>query len=159
MANDATPDKAPDGKGEPTRDERISQAIASNPRYAPAAFEFVAAAVPAIAAELSENSKGRRVRRHISGKELCMGLRTLLLREYGRMAIDVLASWHVSQTIDFGEIVYGLVNAGVLSVSAEDSREDFIDVFDFNEAFVKSMAAPSPVKPMPVIFDMTEDAE
>ena len=159
MGNDASPDRAPNGKGEPTRDERISQAIASDPHYAAAAFEFVANAVPAIAAELAERDKGRRVRRHISGKELCLGLRTLLLREYGRMAIDVLNAWHVTQTIDFGEIVYGLVNAGVLSVSPEDSREDFIDVFDFSEAFVKSLLAKGHVKPMPVIFDMTSDSE
>lgn len=155
MGNEASSGKPSNGKGEPTRADRISQAIANDPRYPAAAFKFVADAVPTIAAELAEQDKGHRGRRHITGKELCMGLRKLLLREYGRMAIDVLNAWHVTQSIDFGEIVYGLVDAGVLSVSPEDSREDFIDVFDFNEAFVKRLTATGPVKPMPVIFDMT----
>ena len=157
MARDANPDKShADRDADPTRDERIRQAIASDPRYKPAAFDFIAHAVPAIAAEKAMADKKNR-RRHISGKELCMGLRQMLIRKYGRMAIDVLNAWHISQTIDFGEIVYDLVNAGVLSVSAEDSRDDFVNVFDFGDAFVKSMAATSPGRPMPIIFDMRED--
>ena len=155
-SNDAS--NAPAGKGgEPTRDERIAQAIATDSRYSPAAFNFVAQAIPAIAEELASKEKGRRAKRHITGKELCMGFRKILIRNYGRMAIDVLRAWHVSQTTDFGEIVYDLVNAGVLSVSPEDSREDFIDVFDFNEAFVKSLTAAAPIRPMPVIFDMRDE--
>ena len=41
-------------------------------------------------------------------------------------------------TGDFGEIVFSLIDAGLLSRRAEDSRLDFVDAFDFDHAFAES---------------------
>jgi uncharacterized repeat protein (TIGR04138 family) len=51
------------------------------------------------------------------------------------MAKVVLNSWGVYTTGDFGEIVYNWIRLGEMKKSEHDRREDFDDVFDFNEAF------------------------
>ena len=40
-----------------------------------------------------------------------------------------------TSTEDFGDIVFNLVEAGLLSRSEHDTREDFRGVYDFNDAF------------------------
>jgi len=134
-----------------SRDERIAQAAMADRRYPVAAFAYVARAVPEVAKELCTRERNRSIRKHISGQELTEGLQRLLIHDFGRMAIDVLKSWHITRTLDFGEIVYDLVAVNVLSVSPQDSREDFVDVYDFEEAFAKSITLKGPVKPMPVL--------
>ena len=51
------------------------------------------------------------------------------------MAKDVLASWGIHATGDFGEIVFNLIRIGQMRKTAEDSREDFENVYDFETAF------------------------
>ena len=43
-------------------------------------------------------------------------------------------------TGDFGEIVYNLIKIGEMSKSASDRREDFDDVFDFDQALCREFA-------------------
>ena len=78
-----------------------------------------------------EPSEGR----HVSGQELCLGLREYAVREYGLLAKTVLHSWGVRRTEDFGRIVFALVETGILRKSEEDSLGDFTGIFDFEEAF------------------------
>jgi uncharacterized repeat protein (TIGR04138 family) len=52
----------------------------------------------------------------------------------------VLNSWGVHSTSDFGEIVYNLIGIREMKKSDSDRREDFDDVYDFDEAFVKDFA-------------------
>jgi uncharacterized repeat protein (TIGR04138 family) len=73
--------------------------------------------------------------RHISGQQLCLGLRDFAIEKYGMLARDVLAHWNVDRTDDFGRIVFAMINEGIMSKNDEDSIEDFRAVFDFDEAF------------------------
>jgi uncharacterized repeat protein (TIGR04138 family) len=73
--------------------------------------------------------------RHITGQQLCTGLKAYAEACYGRLARSVLAKWNVHSTNDFGRIVFALINAGVLSKQPHDSLDDFRDVFDFRRAF------------------------
>ena len=73
--------------------------------------------------------------RHISGQQLCLGLRDYAIEKYGMLARDVLAHWNVDRTDDFGRIVFAMINEGIMSKNHEDSLEDFRAVFDFDEAF------------------------
>ncbi len=75
------------------------------------------------------------VERHISGQQLCHGLREFAIDKYGLLAQPVLDHWHVRCTGDFGRIVYAMVEAGLMSKTTSDSLADFGDVYDFNEAF------------------------
>lgn len=73
--------------------------------------------------------------RHVTGQELCMGLRDLALQRFGPLARTVLASWGIHSTEDFGRLVFALVDAGLLRKTDEDSLDDFRGVYDFDEAF------------------------
>ncbi len=73
--------------------------------------------------------------RHITGQQLCLGLRDFALRQYGLLARTVLTRWGIHRTEDFGTIVYALIDAGQLRRSREDAIEDFANVYDFDEAF------------------------
>lgn len=73
--------------------------------------------------------------RHVSGQQLCQGLRDYAQRRYGLMARTVMRSWHVGGTIDFGRIVFAMIDAGLMRKTDEDTLEDFDAVFDFEEAF------------------------
>ena len=72
---------------------------------------------------------------HVSGQELCMGLRDFAIQQYGMLAGTVLRHWHVNRTDDFGRIVFAMIEHGMMSKSDRDSLEDFRSVFDFEEEF------------------------
>jgi uncharacterized repeat protein (TIGR04138 family) len=76
-------------------------------------------------------------RGHVSGPELVQGIAVLAKREFGPTARMVLESWGLTQTRDFGEIVFSLVDAGLLGKTDQDSIEDFDAVYDFEEMFEK----------------------
>ncbi len=97
-------------------------------RYHEDAYLFVIDAVESVLIEISEV-------RHISGEELCDGLRKLAIARFGPMAKEVLNFWGVRGTEDFGNIVFNLVDAGLLLKTERDRIDDFIGVYDFDEAF------------------------
>jgi uncharacterized repeat protein (TIGR04138 family) len=53
------------------------------------------------------------------------------------MARTVFARWGIQRTGDFGEIVFNLIAAGLMSKTDEDTREDFRDVYDLDQALVQ----------------------
>ena len=73
--------------------------------------------------------------RHVTGPQLCEAMRRYAHEQYGRLAKQVLNHWGIASTGDFGEIVFNLIEIGQMRKTAEDRREDFDDVFDFDEAF------------------------
>jgi len=74
---------------------------------------------------------------HVSGRELLEGLRSYALEQYGPMAKTVLASWGIHRCADLGDIVFSLIEYNIFSKTENDRREDFADIYDFDEAFVK----------------------
>lgn len=73
--------------------------------------------------------------RHISGQQLCIGLRDFAIDCFGLLAPEVLEHWNVLRTDDFGRIVFEMIRIGLFSQTNEDSVEDFRAVYDFEEAF------------------------
>lgn len=73
--------------------------------------------------------------RHVTGQQLCLGLRDFAIRRYGMMAPAVLRAWNLRSTDDFGRIVFAMIEHGLMSKTADDSLEDFRSVYDFDEAF------------------------
>jgi uncharacterized repeat protein (TIGR04138 family) len=73
--------------------------------------------------------------RHVTGRQLCFGLRNYAQRQYGRLARTVLAHWQIHTTADFGRIVFAMIDAGMMRKNDDDTIEDFEAVFDFDEAF------------------------
>lgn len=73
--------------------------------------------------------------RHVDGQQLCLGLRDYAVERYGKLAKAVLGKWGIRETADFGRIVFAMIEVGLMRKTEEDSLEDFVDVFDFDEAF------------------------
>jgi len=109
--------------------------------YPVEAFDFVQRGVPYTVARVhgSESvapSGGQAGEcRHVRGRDLCLGLRDLALRQWGMLAGVVLNRWNITSTLDFGRIVFHLVEGGYLRTTEEDSLEDFRNVYDFRTAF------------------------
>jgi uncharacterized repeat protein (TIGR04138 family) len=99
-----------------------------NPRYHETAYVFVLSALHHVIEGLPEP-------RHISGRELAEGVRDLAIARFGPMARDVLEHWGIRSSGDVGELVFALVEAGILIKQDEDELTDFVGVFDFDEAF------------------------
>jgi len=99
-----------------------------NPRFHGKAYVFVLSALHSVMESLDKP-------RHITGAELAQGARRLALSRFGPMARTVLEFWGIHSTEDLGEIVFALVDCGVLLKQEEDSLEDFRGVFSFEEAF------------------------
>jgi uncharacterized repeat protein (TIGR04138 family) len=85
----------------------------------------------------SEEDEEPRPVRHVTGQELCWALKHLAHEQYGYLAKLVLESWGIRATSDFGEIVYNLIKIGKMSKSDADRREDFDNVYDFDQALLK----------------------
>ena len=114
-------------------------------RYPPAAFSFVLEGlrhtVRSVRAGEAAEVGAEGESRHISGQELCLGLRDFAIDQYGLLARAVLVSYGISRTEDFGRIVFILVEAGLMRKTEEDHIEDFEHVFDFDEAFTSPLTA------------------
>ncbi len=109
-------------------EERLKQVVARDGRYHVNAYRFVYEALDYTVKQLDK-------KRHISGRELLEGIKNLAIEQFGGLACMVLGIWGVSKTADFGNIVFNLVEADLMSRSEDDTREDFDGVYDFREVF------------------------
>ncbi len=113
--------------------------IARTTPYAPAAFAFVQDGL-GYTSELFQNrefdSHGfDEFDLHVSGQQLCMGLRDFAIQQYGLLAPVVLKQWGVKRTEDFGAIVFRMVELELLRTSPQDSEDDFRAIYQFDEVF------------------------
>ena len=108
--------------------EMLDRILENDSRYPRRAYLFVLEAVSYTVERLPE-------RRHITGKELSLGIRDLALERFGIAAKLVFEEWNFARTRHFGDIVFNLVNEGLLRKTEEDAIEDFDEVFDFTTAF------------------------
>lgn len=120
--------------------EPLLQVIEKDPRYSIEAYLFLFEALP-----VAQKLFGRE--RHVSGKELLEAIKVLAQEKFGLMAKTVLNSWGVHTTDDFGNIVFNLVNAKLLSKTEEDTIEEFHAVYDFEEVFVRDYRFPKLERP------------
>ena len=116
----------------------LSQVFKDDGRYSIQAVQFVREGYSYTVSKLGAESSSSRTERHVSGEQLCHGLRQLALQRWGLMAGSVLAHWNIRATRDFGEIVFIMVNSSHMKKQPSDQLDDFDDVFDFDEAFDRS---------------------
>jgi uncharacterized repeat protein (TIGR04138 family) len=119
---------------QPLNFEEVLQRISSqDSRYHREAYLFLREALDYTQKRLSQ---GKRVEpRHVTGQELLSGIREYALTQFGPMAKTVLNEWGVKACEDFGEMVFKMVEHGLLSQTEKDSRDDFKGGFDFDQAF------------------------
>jgi uncharacterized repeat protein (TIGR04138 family) len=122
----------------------IIQLLHDDPRYTLPAYVFVREAL-----DFAHRAMGRGPQRslapgeepppeaHLTGQQLCEAVRQFALQQYGYLAKLVLNSWGIRSTSDIGEIVYNLIAINVMKKSESDRRQDFDDVYDFEQVFVQ----------------------
>lgn len=125
----------------------LAEVVKKDPRYAYEAYEFVFHALShtqkLLQREPPDEERARGdARYHVSGPELLEGIRDLALREFGLMARTVFQQWGIRRTGDFGDIVFNLIEAGLMSKTDRDSRADFHDVYDLDQALVQGFRIP-----------------
>jgi uncharacterized repeat protein (TIGR04138 family) len=118
-----------------TFDTTLALILAKDARYQRDAYLFVKDALD-YTHRLVEKEK-RELRRHVSGQELLDGIRAYALGQFGPMTEMVFAEWGVHRCEDFGEIVFNMVEIGLLGKTEEDRREDFQSGYQFYDAFRK----------------------
>jgi uncharacterized repeat protein (TIGR04138 family) len=106
----------------------LEEIVNRDPRYTEEAYAFVRAGLDFTVRRLEKP-------RHVGGRELLDGIREFALKEFGPMTKTVLQGWGITRTEDVGEIVFNMVETGLLGKTDEDSRADFADGYDFEEAF------------------------
>jgi len=107
-------------------------------RYDKRAYFFVRQGLDHTVSKLKKGDPTRAQQsQHVCGRELLEGLKTHALDQFGPLAKTVLESWGVQRCSDFGDIVFNLIEYNIFSKTENDRREDFADVYDFDEAFVK----------------------
>jgi len=125
----------------PSFQDTIFEICKKDARYNPEAYFFLVEALDVTVKDIRKNQPEHG--RHVSGKELLNGIKEYALDEFGPMTFTVLAEWGIHSTQDFGELVFNLVEAGRLGKTEADSRDDFKNVYSFDEAFLK------PYEPQP----------
>ena len=110
--------------------QKIESILEKDSSYKFEAYTFVLAALHDTVCKLKKP-------RHISGGELALAMRKSALDQFGPMVKTVLHHWGINATLDFGKIVYALIDVQLLSKQPEDKLEDFDKVYEFEESFGK----------------------
>ncbi len=113
-----------------TIDDMLAPILKTDQRYTAEAYLFVREGLDHTVRQLDKP-------RHVSGQELLEGIREYALQEFGPVTKRVLSEWGIRGCVDFGNIVFNLVNHGLLGKTDEDSIEDFMHGYDFTEAFIQ----------------------
>ena len=120
---------------EATFEEDLEKILAKDHRYHRDAYLFVREALDHTQKVVAKETRGQP--RHVTGQELLRGIRDFALDQFGPMVITVFEEWGIRSGQDFGEIVFNMVEAGLLAKTDRDTRADFDGGYDFDEAFRK----------------------
>lgn len=123
-----------------TLEERIVEVRQRDRRYSRNAYFFVLDALDHTMVQLGRLAKSGE-ERHVGGRELLDGIKELAAEDFGPMAPVVFHQWGIRETADFGEIVFNLIDGGLLSRRPQDSRLDFVNGFDFESTFAEKFRA------------------
>ena len=123
----------------------LHQLVAKDRQYPIEAYFFVrdALSYAADSMELSHQNCGdselyssiAMEERHLTGQQLCDAIREYAINQFGLMSRIVLKYWGIDSTSGFGDIVYNMIEIGLMKKSAHDRRSHFDDVYDFEEVF------------------------
>jgi uncharacterized repeat protein (TIGR04138 family) len=116
-------------------EEAVEQIVAKDPRYPRDAYLFLRDALDHTQKQIAKQPKGEV--RHVTGQELLHGIRDYALQQFGPMTLTVFEEWGIRSGEAFGEVVFNMVEIGLLAKTDKDTRADFANVYDFDEAFRK----------------------
>ncbi|GDY01235.1 hypothetical protein LBMAG49_05640 [Planctomycetota bacterium] len=115
-------------------EERILTIRRRDRRFSSQAYFFVLDALDYTMSRLGKDALTGEDR-HVGGRELLVCIKDYAADHFGPMAQMVFDRWGVHAGEDFGEVVFNLIDAELLSRRPSDSRLDFAETFDFVETF------------------------
>jgi len=116
--------------------DQLRQLALRDGRYSPEAFRFLFESLD-YAVRLAGKAEAEGPARHVTGQEVLAGMRACARDAFGPLAAHVWRSWGIRETLDWGRIVFLLVEEGLLKRQDGDRIEDFENGFDFDQAFVQ----------------------
>ena len=125
-------------------DEALDLILAKDARFHRDAYLFMREALDFTQKLVGRENQGKV--RHVTGQELLDGLRQYALQQFGPMTTTVFDEWGIRNCQNFGEIVFNMVEIGLLARTEKDSRDDFQNGYDFGDAFRKPFWPESKLK-------------
>ena len=108
--------------------KKVEEIVEQKPRYKSDAYEFVMQALFFTQRQLKRQG-------HITARELLKGIKEFALDQFGPLSHTVLEHWGINSTDDFGNIVFNMVENGLLKKTQDDNLEDFKGVYDLKQEF------------------------
>lgn len=109
--------------------KRLKEITSNDKRYHMQGYIFVLQALDFTIERIAKE------KRHVSGRELCLGIKELAAKEFGGLAKMTLNMWGIYETLDIGHIVFNMVESGLMGKTDQDKLDDFREVYNFDEAF------------------------
>jgi uncharacterized repeat protein (TIGR04138 family) len=112
----------------------LIRVLGDRPRYPIKAYEFIFETLRH-RRNFPPKKSGMETIRTVPGTELLEIIRQAVLKKFNNNAKAVLWSWNIFRTEDFGEIIFEMIDAGILAKGPGDSKDDYRNGFGFEEAF------------------------
>jgi uncharacterized repeat protein (TIGR04138 family) len=119
---------------EPANQKTLLEVVEDIGTYPIEAYDFLQRGLQYTVQKIHGANPDPNVCRHVSGQDLCNGIRDYALQQWGYMARTVLRRWNITTTFDFGRMVFALIDNGLMQKTDEDTIEDFRNVYDFKTA-------------------------
>jgi len=115
---------------DPDIEARIDVILEKDARYRREAYAFVMAAVTYTTRVLKREG-------HVTAAQLMNGIRRFGLEQFGPMARTVFNYWGIEDSAQFGDLVFNLIDVGLLGRRDEDRRSHFDDAaFDLERDLI-----------------------
>ena len=131
---------------EPVIEDPVRSLALRDGRYSPEAFRFLFESLQ-YAIRIAGKEEAEGAQRHVTGQEVLRGMRKYAQHLFGPLAAQVWRAWGVHETLDWGRVVFLLVDEGMLNRQDTDTIDDFRDGFDFERVFVEGYRPTLPDDP------------
>ena len=116
-------------------EQSVLSILKRDKRFDPQAYFFLKDALDFTLKRVAESNGGQP--RHVSGPELLAGFRDFAIEQFGPMASTLMNEWGVRKCQDVGDMVFHLIEEQVFGKQDSDRREDFSEIFDFEESLIR----------------------
>ncbi len=115
-------------------EDRLRRIVLDDGRYTQDAFRFLLEGLE-VAIQLAGKQEADGLERHITGRDVLRGLEEHGRRLFGPLTPTVWRRWGIRSGLDWGQIVFLLVEHGHLSRQESDTLDDFRGWKDIKAAF------------------------
>jgi uncharacterized repeat protein (TIGR04138 family) len=119
---------------EPELIRELRRLVRERGRWPLDAYLFVYQAIDAAQRQVGE-------KRHVTPRELLEGFRCLAVDTFGPLSLMVLRSWRLTESRDVGQMVFDMVERGLMTKTDEDRLEDFAGAWALEETFAPDRLA------------------